>query len=722
MAATPSMAVMELQISVRDLVSRFLAHAETWLEKERDQLPLWLPVGLGGGVGGWFVLPGSEEWLGIIIGGLALASAGLTLGWNKRLGRVIIWAGFTVALGCGLAWGRATLTFHQVLDRPVVVEVHGLVERSENKPAEDKVRVTLRTDGLLLPERVRVTIKDRPIPDVLQEGAQIKVRARLAPPPVAALPGGHDFSRAAWFLGLGGVGQAIGDVFVVAPAANGDGFQQSLSTHVRERVPGSAGGIAAAFASGDRGGIAPEDEDAMRASGLTHLLSISGLHVTAVVGAAIFLALRLMALSPLLALRLPLVTLAGGFGAAAGIGYTLLTGAEVPTIRTCVAALLVLLGLAIGREALTLRLVAAGALIVLFIWPEALVGPSFQLSFAAIASIIAFHDIPAAKSFLARREESWLVRFWRNLAGLFMTGLVVELTLAPIAFYHFHRSGVYGALANLIAIPLTTFVTMPVEALALIFDLIGWGKPFWWLTGLSLNLLLALAREVESWPGAVALVPEVPLGAYAMMIGGGLWLMLWSTRVRLMGLAGILVGIVWTVAMPLPDILITDDGRHMAIRTADGDMALLRERSGDFVRDVLAERAGLSTVDLVIEDLQNSDCTQDICTATIRKDGHDWMVGATRSAHLVKWQELISLCKKLDIMLSERRLPEACKPRWLKIDRATLRRTGGLAISLGDRPAIQTSRGGHDDHPWAEQSALNNGGASQRAYPARGRD
>ena len=86
----------------------------------------------------------------------------------------------------------------------------------------------------------------------------------------------------------------------------------------------------------------------MRRSGLAHLLSVSGLHLTAVVGAVMLLTLKLLALSPALALRFRLVLVAAGAGALAGIAYTLLTGAEVPTVRSCIAALLVLAGIALG--------------------------------------------------------------------------------------------------------------------------------------------------------------------------------------------------------------------------------------------------------------------------------------------------------------------------------------------------------------------------------------
>src|SRR3546814_2191028 len=92
------------------------------------------------------------------------------------------------------------------------------------------------------------------------------------------------------------------------------------------QLDGGAGAIAATLATGDRGAISEEDAEAMRRSGLAHLLSISGLHVSAFIGAVLLLVFRLTALSPRLALRWPLLLIAAAMAAAAGVGYTLLTG------------------------------------------------------------------------------------------------------------------------------------------------------------------------------------------------------------------------------------------------------------------------------------------------------------------------------------------------------------------------------------------------------------
>jgi competence protein ComEC len=364
-----------------------------------------------------------------------------------------------------------------------------------------------------------------------------------------------------------------------------------------------------------------------------------------------------------------------------------------------VASLLVLAGLALGREAITLRLVAAGALIVLAFWPEALVGPSFQMSFAAVIAIVAIGEYPRFRAFVAAREEGWARRGGRMLAATLLTGFAVEAVLAPIALWHFHKAGVLGSFANLIAIPLTTFVVMPLEAGALALDALGLGWPLWWLTEQALALLLLVAHGVAASPMAVVLAPAMPDWTLGVMAIGGLWVLLWRGRARWAGLAPVAAGLAATLLTPAPDILVTGDGAHVAIRAAGGGMAILRDKAGDYVRDMLAESAGHGGELAALADLPQARCSTDLCAVTMRGGDRDWRLLATRSAMLVDRDMFERDCKAADIVISDRGLPRWCRPRWLKIDRRLLARTGGMAILL-DGPKVRTVKAAGDAHPW----------------------
>jgi competence protein ComEC len=675
---------------------------EKLLEAERAQLPPWFVVGFGTGIAAWFALDSVMEWRAFLCISVALSLGGFALG-SGRAGRALGWFALAATAGCALVWGRSAWVAQARLERPVVAAVAGKVETVDHLAARDKVRLLVRPDDPALPPHVRISIDETKFPRGIAPGSRISVRARLAPPPPMALPGTYDFARDAWFQGIGAVGKTLGDVAVVQAAQPRglDRIREHLREHIAARLPESSAGIAIALVTGDQNAVDQDDADAMRRSGLTHLLSVSGLHIAAVVAFAMLLTLKLLALSERLALRFNLVLVAAAVAAAAGIGYTLLTGAQVPTVRSCVAALLILAGIALGRDAISIRLIATGALIVLLFRPEALAGPSFQMSFAAVTAIVALHSTAWARRLLQRRDEGIIPRTVRALAGIVATGLAVEIALMPLALYHFHRSGMYGVGANIIAIPLTTFVIMPLEAGALLLDSVGWGKPLWFLCGAAIDGLLKLAHAVASTRGAVALIPSMPAWAFALMVAGGIWLCLWTTRVRLWGVLPIVVGALGAAISPSPDLLITGDGRHLAV-IEQGKPYILRERAGDYVRSLLAEASGYDSDPDVLDGQPTSGCSRDACVALLRKGETEWHLLATRSAYRIDWERITNACSQADIVVSDRRLPEGCDPRWLKLDAPALARTGGLAIYLGKQPRVDSVADRVGAHPWAE--------------------
>jgi competence protein ComEC len=686
-------------------ISAAAEEVESFLEAERSQLPPWFVVGFGTGIAAWFALDAPGEWMAFLCMAAALAIFGFFLG-SGRAGRAVGWFALAATLGCAFVWARSGWVAQPRLQRPLVTDVAARVETVDYLAAKQAVRLVLRPSDAQLPPRVRVSIDQDKFPVGIAPGADIRLNARLAPPPPMALPGTYDFARDAWFKQIGAVGKAMGPVTVVHPAQPRglDKARTNLRMHIEAKLPAKPAGIAVALATGDQNAVDEDDADAMRRSGLTHLLSVSGLHIAAVVAFTMFLTLKLLALSERLALRFNLVLVAAAAAAAAGIGYTLLTGAQVPTVRSCVAAVLILAGIALGRDAISIRLIAAGALVVLLFRPEALAGASFQMSFAAVTAIVALHSTGWSQRVFQRREESLVARFGRASCALIATGLVVEVALIPLALYHFHRSGLYGVGANIIAIPLTTFVIMPLEAGALLLDAVGWGKPVWFLCGGAINGLLSLAHHVASARGAVMLLPSMPPWAFGLMVAGGTWLCLWNTRVRWLGLAPFLTGAAAAAFSPAPDLLVTGVGQHLAVVGTDGTPYVLRDRAGDYVRSLVAEASGFDGDPEALAGRPFSACSKDSCVALLRKGSAEWRLLATRSPTRIDWVPFTKACAEADIAVSDRRLPRGCIPRWLKLDRSALARTGGMAIYLADKPRVDTVADRVGEHPWSETS------------------
>ena len=671
----------------------------------------WLVVAAIAGVSLWFVLPDVTAWLISLALALAVAALGARLLAVNRvadLALALLGAGLAIAFGIGLIWARSEAVGVSAIEHPQMQTMKARILEREEQPAHDRIRLILaardQETGEAIKLRVNVPLATTgpEAASALQKGAVIRLTARLMPPAPSLVPGAYNFARTAWFEGLAATGSVVGPVEVIEPPPPGWGgiaqVQRDLSAHVRSQLGGSAGTIAAAFASGDRGAIAESDEEAMRDAGLTHLLSISGLHVSAVIAAAYFLALRLLALWPWLALRVRLPVVAAAFGALAGLGYTLLTGAEVPTVRSCTAAVLVLIALALGREPLTFRLLAVAAGFVLLLWPESVVGPSFQMSFAAVLAIVALHNSAPVRAFLAPREEASWMRPLRGGAMLLVTGLVIEIALMPIVLFHFHRAGMYGALANMVAIPLVTFVSMPLIALALVFDLVGAGAPVWWLAGRSLDLLLGIAHLTASQPGAVKLAPHMGGLPFFLFVGGGLWLALWSGRGRFWGLIPAAIAILLTIATPRPDILISRDGRDVAI-IEDGALLSLRESRSSYASDTLAEMGALDGPPRPLAQWPGARCSAEFCIATLERDDRTYRLLLARGREYVTERDLAAACARVDIVVADRWLPWSCRPRWLKADRRMLDQTGGLAIRLAARD-VETVAQGQGEHGW----------------------
>lgn len=678
-------------------------------DAEREALVLWLPVALGAGVAAWFLLPWGWQRLGLAVVCGGIGASLLLLRWR--------WAGalaLMIVAGLGVAEFRSQWVAHHVLPERRLAEFEAVVLATEPRAAREQLRLVLavqmpaeKNAGYVgLPARVRVSIRGAAAERAqarIAPGARVALRAMLMPPQGAAVPSGYDAARAMWFEGVGATGLVLGEVRLLSASPAPSGVSQwlaavrkRLTARISSAVPGAAGAVAAVFVTGERGAVSAETAQSVRDAGLAHLLSISGLHMAVVVGGVIWLMRRALGLWPWLALRVPVRGIALAAGAMAGLGYTLMAGGAVPTVRSLIATLIVLIGISAGREAISLRLLAAAAFLILLARPEALMAPSFQMSFAAVAAIVALYESPLAKRYMGPDERgAWLYGLGRGLAALLITGLVAELVLAPIGLFHFQQAGVYGVFANLVAIPLATFGIIPALVLGLAGDALGLGMTGYAPAGWLVEQLLRVAEATAELPLAVARLPVLPSLAYALMVTGGLWVLLWRTSIRFAGVALVVSGALFSVTTLPPDMLVSRDGRHVAVRMADGFVAVSRPRMGGFLRDIWSKSLAITQEFGRFEDLPDMDCSVDSCLGIVQ--GRTLFV--TRSRDGLMRETMAPACAAADIVVSDRRLPNWCKARWLRLDETVLAKRGAMAIWLTRGRAI----GALDDvgdHPW----------------------
>jgi competence protein ComEC len=330
----------------------------------------------------------------------------------------------------------------------------------------------------------------------------------------------------------------------------------------------------------------------MRDSGLAHLLSISGLHIGLVASIVFVVVRQILALIPRVALAYPIKKWAAIAAFLAITFYTLFATPGAPTQRSWLMTSIVLFAILIDRTAITMRLVAWAAFAVLALLPESLVGPSFQMSFAAVLALIAAWEVVRERFASWRAGGGFVRRALVGLAGVGMTTLVAGFASAPYALYHFNRFAAFGLVANLIAVPLTGIWVMPLAvAAALLWPL---GLENWALVpmGWGVEVIIVVAERVAGWGGAVALLPAMPVWGLIAVTLGGLWLCLWQTRWRLAGVPVLLIGLLSIAFARGPDVLVSGDGKLVAVRSADGLLQLSSDRAAPLTRDSWLRRAG----------------------------------------------------------------------------------------------------------------------------------
>lgn len=675
------------------------------LALERSRWALWLPVMLGVGIGAYFSLPFEPPgWTGGMLLLVALGGAWLSQGWA----RLAAWALLAVALGFTAAqlrtWSVATPVLQAELE-PVGVE--GRVV--DVLPLDEGGRVILEKVVIpgvapdATPARVRVRLRtDDALPS---PGQRIRVFAVLQSPPAPAEPAAYDFRRHAYFLGIGAVGFALGRVEAKPgpPPTWGDRFtalleqtRLGIADRVGSRLQEGEAAVATALLTGEQGAIPEADLGAMRESGLQHLLSISGLHIGLVAG-LVFLSLRaLLALVEPVALRHPIKKWAAVAALLAVLAYMTLVGTAVPTLRSVLMTGVMLLAVLADRNPFSMRVVALAAAAVLLFQPEAMLGPSFQMSFGAVVALIAAYEWLQPRMAAWRMEAGPVRRAMLYVVGLSLTSLVAGTATMPFALYHFQQVANYGLLANLLAVPVTSFWVMPCGLLAYLlmpFGLEGWAVEG---MGLGIRVILWTAYAVAGLPGAVLAVPAVPVWALAAVSLGGLWLMVWLRPWRLAGLAGVALFVLAIPLSPKPDLRVTDSGSLVGLRMPDGTLLHSSSRAGRFEAAEWQQRDGLAGEPQAWPKAGTAD-------GVVRCDSLGCLYRREGKVVALVWrpEALAEDCHRADIVLAPKLVAASC-PASLVIDATTLARSGAHALTIGRDGSVtlESTRPHPGARPW----------------------
>jgi competence protein ComEC len=688
-------------VKARKLLSAILTPAADILAAQRERVFLWTPVLLGCGIGLYFALPFEPDWR-VVSGSLLLFMALYAAAIHKVESegcRYFLTALLLVLAGLLTAQARAHIVYTPLLEKemgPVmlqakVLEVESLVGAQDKRLLlGDIVVEDLPPDKT--PRKMRLRLRKDP---GVRVGERIEVLARLMPLSSPAIPGGFDFQRHFYFQGIGAVGFIFKFQRVLEPPGKVwlsiEGLRQIILQKIENAVKGPAGGVVAALVINEVSSIPEGDSEAMRVSGLAHMLSISGLHVVLVAG-GVFFAVRLLLVALGLGLHYPVKKYAAVMGFVAAVFYMLLAGSNIPVQRSVLTTGVVFAAIIFDRFPFSLRLVAFAALVVLAIAPESVLSPSFQMSFAAVGALVWFYEGTRKLWSAWGRDGGHLRAAVLYFAGICATTIVASTATAPFGVYHFQSFGVYSLPANLMGVPILSFFVMPAGVVALMampfgleywpLQIMGWGSAY----------ILEVAHWASSLPGASVKVAMIPFAAFISLVAAALIGMLCVGRTKLLALAPLVLCIVTLSMNRLPDVLVADKGELSAVVLKDGRLAVSSKRKEKFTTEVWESALGLRKGEAV--DWKEAGLPCDELGCRFEKDGKKIAFSFRPDAQSVE-------CGWADVVVAAYAIESACAAP-VHIDRRDSYHEGAYAVWLGDL-RVESAGGFRGSRPWVSQ-------------------
>lgn len=727
---------------------------------------LFIPVLIAAGAALWFSLPTTPpQWLLFSLSACAIIIV-CALFYRNGLISLAFKAGALVVLGMVLADGQSRRAGTIILDTPVTTEIAGTVERRE-LDARGNWRYVVALKQTSAPQLARapqkVSLVARSRHEAVAIGASITGKARLSPPSGPALPGLNDFAFGSYFSGIGATGFFYGAPQIwTDPSSEAQGgtwaraadrwlyaLRSNIANRIRDLIGGDAGAFAASIVTDERRAISGETMEALRISGLAHIVAISGLNMALAAG-IFFVGMRtVFSFFPGFSQRWPVKKISAFAALLMTFCYYLISGFAVSAERAWLMMSIMLVAVLVDRPSISVRNVALSAIVIIVLSPNEVMGPSFQMSFAATLALVSGYA--AWSRWRGERERPVLAHppWWLSAAskcatiigGVVVTSLIGGLSTAIYSIEHFHRITTYGLAANLAAMPIMSLIVMPFALMGMLLMPFGLDAPFIKVMGYGMAMVIDIANTVSGWGGDVT-IGRQNSWFLAVSTTGFLLLALLRTRLALIGLPFVAAGFVLLGAeqwRSKPDLLIYEDVSLVALLSQDA-VATTKQRASGFIydqwaralplperhipADVIDKEKSLDGDDENLDDAQTGRSAtlteqakarerEDMERALLKPDGftcrkNSWCISKSKSGvsvAVVLNSAFAGLaCDIANIVVTTRSVPfSTCRSGAILITEETLRRTGSMELWLGDatKPVL-TARAAmlSDDRPW----------------------
>jgi competence protein ComEC len=454
--------------------------------------------------------------------------------------------------------------------------------------------------------------------------------------------------------------------------------------------------------TGKRDFLSNDAKDLIREAGIFHIITISGVQMTLVAGIFFVLARRGLALSPTLALKYPIKKWAAAVAMIGSIFYDAATGSRVGTERALIMTLIVLGAVLLDRRALTMRNLAFAVLAIVALEPEAILGVSFQLSFAAVGALVAVMEARLASAeegadpYMPARGRSPPRAAWRSIVdrpiGLLLATLCATSATASFMAYHFHDLSPYVLIGNPLTLTIIEFFAVPGALLGTALYPLGLDGPVWLYVGAGIKFILWVARFIAAAPGSTLHVRAFAPYALPFLSLAVLSAILWRTwTFRAIAIPLFAVGLVGAFHGPRYDVIILPSGDQVALRDADGRLVVVGKRFNAFAAEQWLTADGDDRDPATARD-PDSDCDRVGCVADL-PEGQSLSLVIDRAA----FEED---CERADVVVSALTAPANCSA--LTFDERRLASTGAIGLNWdGQQFVVSADRGALEDRPWS---------------------
>lgn len=434
----------------------------------------------------------------------------------------------------------------------------------------DKIRINIRTRWD--ENNARTPSKNNNLD--FRNGDIISLKAKLFPLSTAILPGGYDFGLYLYLKGIGATGYALSKIEIKKSKPD---WIENIRLYVYQQLIDvlgvNEGNFAAAILIGETKAINHEMANNLRNSGIAHILSVSGLHLS-LVASIFFIASRfLLNCSNYLSYKINIKVVAGLFSIVASFAYLLLTGSNIAATRAFIMTMIVILAIIFERSPYPLRSVMIAGAAILIFSPEYVMHPSFQLSFSAVLCLIAGYEVYMKNQQLLGNKIGVIgsVKFY--VFGNIYSSFLASFVTAPFVIYHFYKFATYSIPMNLIAVPIMSFFMMPFGILALLVMPLNLSYYPLKILGFFITIVTDLAAELVSWPHSVINTGYITDFSMFVYTFGFFWLCLWQNTWRYFGLLIIVASAIMMYFSPKPTLvydqrlkaLLINNGKSLSI-------------------------------------------------------------------------------------------------------------------------------------------------------------